>query len=115
MNKLTRKQAIIRTARMWRKLAKTGGNKNSYFEGYRNKGLANRPIHNCFLCEYALQQGGMGTRECPICPYYQKFGRCTSFKKKTHFMEWCSAADASNRRAYAGIIVRQLEELEETD
>ena len=105
---MTKEQiAIDRTIELWTWLAETGKEWKRDWHGWQdNGGQYGRNRYSCFLCEFI---GGM--RDCPLCPYCQKFGRCMDLRHlKPHnpFEKWARARTPRTRKKYAKLVLAQV-------
>lgn len=101
MMRLTLKNAIKWTKELWAWLAETGKRKEDWPEWEKYGEMA----ADCFLCEYANRHG----HGCSVCPYDRRFGYCSN--EGTYFNLWDNSVTAEDRKKYAALFLKQLEEL----
>lgn len=89
--KLTKKKAIEISIELWTWLAKTGRKYKSDWPRWKEYG---RMQDDCALCECFI--------DCDICPI-----DCY----ETYFCEWDGAKNKNERKKYAKLFLKQLEQL----
>ncbi len=99
--KLTKKKAIKLSKEKWIDLAKTG---DECIPNWYDKDRYGEMANDCALCEYALLPAG---GSCKQCPYFKKFGGCMG----SYFLKWTLADTPEDRKRYAALFLKQLEEL----
>ena len=101
--KLTKKEAIELTLKMWRDLAETGKGKGAWFKRYPEyKGI----YLGCFLCEFGTRKRPAGSSCCIHCPYSEKFYACMTWDSP--YFKWTDAPTPKTRKEYAALFVKQL-------
>ena len=98
--RLTRKRAIELSIELWKWLAETGGRKGKWPGWLKH----NEVQDDCFLCEYDHQHKGC----CDSCPI-EKTHDCSCYS--LYFVEWDEAKTPKDRKKYAALFLKQLEEL----
>ena len=71
--KLTKKKALLIAIELWEWIVDNPGEEKDTWPGWAGYGTM---LFACPLCEYQDQEGGVGHKVCPECPYFIKFGRC---------------------------------------
>lgn len=99
--KLTKKKSLDICKELWVWLAETGKRKEEWSEWEKYGVMAG----SCPFCEYDIQRKG----SCNSCPLTKKYGGCW----KTYFKNWEHARTIEDRKKYAGLFLKQLEELKE--
>lgn len=115
LERLSVKRAVKLSIELWKFLSQTGCQKYEWYKWQNNGGQYPHIHFNCFLCELNHRREVRHHKQisevgCPYCPYYLKYGRCTT--DGFPFKKWADSFLTDARAKYAKQFLAQLEEIQ---